>query len=341
MTRNGLLLGLLAMGIAAVPRADELVMENGSRLIGTLVSAEGDEVVFDTPFAGQLTIKQENIASLRTDSATLMLENGQVYRDVPLEQSTESGQVQIALQETAPVSFPVEDIKLVNPDPWLLGEGYKWYGDVSVALQSERGNTDTDEWDGAMLSTWRSLEDRYEIRGSFEYDEANGEKSTDNWLVASKYDRFSKTNPDNYYGAKLRFEYDRFTDLDLRTIVGPHIGRQFMDNRFLSIRGEVGPVWVDEQFKVSEDNDYPGAMWVGQLSSGIIGFGTTLYVRHDGILNFDDADELVLNTTVGLKMPLIFGFETGIEAKYEYDGGAVEGVDDTDETYNFRIGYTW
>jgi len=26
---------------------------------------------------------------------------------------------------------------------------------------------------------------------------------------------------------------------------------------------------------------------------------------------------------------------------YEYDGGAVEGVDDTDETYRFKVGYHW
>jgi hypothetical protein len=27
--------------------------------------------------------------------------------------------------------------------------------------------------------------------------------------------------------------------------------------------------------------------------------------------------------------------------KYEYDGGAVDGVDDLDETYALKFGYTW
>jgi hypothetical protein len=64
-------------------------------------------------------------------------------------------------------------------------------------------------------------------------------------------------------------------------------------------------------------------------------------MRHDGIFNADDPDGLILNTTLGLKMPLAAGFETGVEAQWEYDGGAVEGVDELEETYNLFIGYAW
>ncbi len=44
-----------------VVSADELLMKNGSRLIGTLVSAENGSVKFKTPFAGELKIKLKNI----------------------------------------------------------------------------------------------------------------------------------------------------------------------------------------------------------------------------------------------------------------------------------------
>ena len=132
-----------------------------------------------------------------------------------------------------------------------------------------------------------------------------------------------------------------FADLDLRTIFGPHIGREFFGTRLLRLEAEVGPVWVDEQFGVAEDEDWPGALWVVEAESDIVGFGTTIYVEHDGTLNFDDIDGVLLNTTIGIKLPLIFGFQTALEAKYEYDGGAVENVDDLDETFNFKLGYSW
>jgi hypothetical protein len=109
----------------------------------------------------------------------------------------------------------------------------------------------------------------------------------------------------------------------------------------ISLFGEVGPVWVDEQFDQADDNEYPGALWLLSATSDIIGFGSTLYMTHDGIFNADDPEDLVLNTTVGLKMPLTLNFEAGFEAKWEYDGGAVEDVDNLDETYNLFIGYAW
>lgn len=338
--KNLLLLCFLALSASAV--GDELIMKNGSQLIGTLVRIEADRVVFDTPFAGELAIKQESIEHIVTaDPVNLMMADGTIYRDKKIVSNETDGQVIVTADGGAPVTYGIAEIALINPDPWKLGDGYIWYGEASGALEMERGNSDTDEWDYKGSSTWRSLEDRYVIGGEGELDKSSGDKTSDNWKIKSKYDRFFVEEPEDYYGVKLRFEYDKFQDLDLRTIIGPHIGRQFFEAPLLSLRAEVGPVWVDEQFNVAEDNDYPGALWEVDASSDIIGFGTKLYVIHDGIINFDDTDELVLNATVGLKMPLILGFETAIEAKFEYDGGAVEGVDDTDETYKLRIGYAW
>jgi putative salt-induced outer membrane protein YdiY len=342
MHARNLLLLMLVLGPATLTLADELEMKNGSVLIGTLVRAENDHLIFDTPFAGKITVKQENIESIRTTvPVTLMMADGRVFRDREIVTNETEQKVVVSHQGRTPVTYPIRDIDRVNPHPWRLGDGYKWSGKTSAAVESERGNSDTDEWDLIAKSVWRSLEDRYTLKGDLELDESNGEKNTDDWKVFAKYDRFQKVIPEDYYGVKLRFEYDRFADLDLRTIIGPHIGRQFFETKFLTLEGEVGPVWVDEQFAVAEDNDFPGAMWLLEAESDVVGYGTTIYAIHDGIFNFDASDEIILNTTLGIKVPLMFGFETAFEAKFEYDGGAVQEVDDWDETYNFRIGYTW
>ena len=190
-------------------------------------------------------------------------------------------------------------------------------------------------------TVWRSLRDRYTIRGDWELDRQNNQKTDDNWRLRMKYDRFRGETQQNYIGGKMRFEYDRFQDLDLRTIVGPHIGRQFFSRPILNLEAELGPVYVDENFDEAEDNDFPGALWEVAATSNVLGFGTELYLRHDGILNMDEPEDLLLNTTLGIRFPLILGFETKLEAEWEYDGGAVEDVDELDETYNLRIGYSW
>ena len=320
--------------------ADEMVMKNGSRIVGKLISAGGGKIKFETPWGGTLEVSGANVESISTDQpSTIMMDDGEIFRDKTLVATEHT--VRIQLEGQPPRTYDVEAIKYVNPEPWQLGDGYRWTGRVSAALEAERGNSDTDEWDVDFRTEWRSLEDRYVIRGNGEFDEANGNKVTENWEVRNKYDRFMGDDPDNYWGGKLRFEYDKFADLDLRTLVGPHIGRQFFETSLLDLKAEIGPVYVDEQFDMADDNDYYGALIEIEAESDILGFGTTIFVLHDTTLNFDSFDEPLSNTTVGLRMPLIFGFETSFQAKYEYNGGAPDDVDTTDETYNFSIGYAW
>jgi hypothetical protein len=91
---------------------------------------------------------------------------------------------------------------------------------------------------------------------------------------------------------------------------------------------------------MAEDHDYWGSSWELRLSSGIIP-KTELYLHSDGLVDYGDVSSVVVNTTAGIGFPLLFGFKAAAEAVYEYDGGAVEGVDDLDQTYRFKLGYTW
>ena len=58
------LLSGLCSGLAV---ADELVMKNGSRIVGKLVKAGGGDIEFDTPWGGTLKVKEANVESISTD----------------------------------------------------------------------------------------------------------------------------------------------------------------------------------------------------------------------------------------------------------------------------------
>lgn len=330
---------LMAAALSNPSLADEIVLKNGSRIIGTLVSAEDSGIIFDTPFAGKITVAGENIERITTsESVNLKLKDNTILRDQQLI-TTEDGTVASGPDGTRE-KFDPDEIAFVNPEPWRMGEGYRWFGDINFAMQLERGNTDTDEIDSDLESIWRSLRDRYTIRGAYELDKANGDKNKNQWRIRNKYDRFRVESPDDYYGVQIAFAYDEFADLDLRTTFGPYIGRQFFQSHYLTLSGEIGIVYVDEQFDVAEDNDFFGSNWEFRASSGIIP-GIELYADQTGVLNFDAADELLVDTRAGFSFPTLWGIKASVEALWEYDGGAVEGVDDMDETYNFKIGYQW
>ena len=331
---------VLAVAFTSVGvQADELTMKNGSRLVGEVVTSESGHIVFNTPFAGEIKIATENVLEVRTvKPVTLKMADGTIYKD-KLIVSTEHG-IAVRNEGETPIYFKAEDVALVNPELWLLGEGYKWFGQMNAALSMERGNTDSDEYDLDFTSSWRSLDDRYILKGMYERDASSGVRDKNQWRIRGKYDRFSNQDTNNYFGGQLVFYQDEFADLDLRTTVGPYIGRLFFESSRLSLSGEVGAVYVDEAFDLAEDSDFVGGNWEVSMTSDIIP-KTELYATQIGIVNFDQIDGVLIDTVIGLRFPLIAGLQTAFEIKLEYDGGAVDDVDELDQTYNFKLGYTW
>ena len=49
----------------------------------------------------------------------------------------------------------------------------------------------------------------------------------------------------------------------------------------------------------------------------------------------------MLNTRVGLSVPLLRKVEVAAEIKLEFDSGAPEGIEELDQTYKIRLGYRW
>lgn len=317
---------------------DEIVLKNGSRLLGTVVESRDGNVIIETDFAGTLTVALEQIDSVQTlDPVVLLMTDGDVLDSQPL--TIENQEVLASADAATPVLRPLEELQVVNPEPWELGHGYKWTGLVNIALDLERGNTDTDELDYKLDTRWLSKRDRYSLFWSGELDEANGEKSADNWRARAKYDYFL-TGP-NYWGLQALAEKDKFEDLDLRLLVGAYVGRQFYEEPIFTFSGEVGAAYVDEQFDVAEDQDYPAATWALHSSSNYLGGDSKLYFDQYGVWNLDETSDVIVNTTIGLAFPLVWNLEAAAEMLWEYDSGAVDNVDDMDEKYKLRLGYTW
>jgi len=332
-------LTLAAAALSAGAAADELLLKNGSRIIGTLVSAADGHIVFDTPFAGKIEVGDEDVERIATDeSVTLRMQDGAVLREQRLV-STGEGAVALSADGSS-IRFNPGEIAFVNPEPWRIGEGYQWFGDANTALASEQGNTDTDKFNVDFESVWRGLADRYTLRGDYELGETEGDRNKNQWNLRGKYDRFRRENADDYYGVQVAFAYDEFADIDLRTTTSLYIGRQFLESEFLTLAGEVGVARVDEQFDTAGQNDFWGGNWELRVTVGLLPW-LDLEVGQVGVLNFDAADELLADTRVGVGFPAVMGIKSSIEALWEYDGGAVEGVDETDKTYTFRLGYEW
>ncbi len=329
-----------AVGAAAeeTKPLDQITLKNGSVIHGTITATRDGVVTVETDFAGTLSVAQDQVEAIQSQQQVVVkLKDGTVVKDQPLE--VEGEELVVHDSPGLQQEYPLADLAILNPEPWELGVGYRWTGLVSAALTLERGNTDTDELDYKLESYWRSLQDRYTLKWSGERDEANGETNAKNWTAIGKYDYF--LNEPWYWGFNAAAESDHFADLDLRYYVGPYLGRQFYDAPVFTLSAEAGVVYVNEDFIIAHDKEYPGMNWTVNASSNILGGDSRLYLDHNGILNLKDGGDLIANTTFGLAFPLMYSIEAAAEVLLEYDGAAPSEVDKLDQTYRFRIGYTW
>lgn len=317
---------------------DEIVLKSGSKVLGNITGSRDGAVTIETDFAGTLTISLDKIASARTSGPVqIQLADESVAEKQPLLIQDE--QLVIATATSPEETYPLADLLVMNPEPWELGQGYRWTGLASLAMVMERGNTDTDELDYKIESVWRSVRDRYTLGYNGENDKTNGDKTVEKWAAQGKYDYF--LDGPYYTGVQIAAEHDKFTDLDLRYLVGPFIGRQFYEEPIFTLSAEVGASYVNEDFIEAEDDDYAAANWALNMSSNYLGGESRLYLDHRGILSMDDTSDYILYTTFGLAFPLLWSLEAAAEVYLKYDAGAVEDVDDLDQTYRFRVGYTW
>jgi len=316
--------------------ADRIELRDGSVIFGTVTDADGGTVTLETEYAGTLALDFANIASMQVESdLTLQMDDGQVLQ----AQGLALAEDELRLPGAASGDYALTNLTRINPEPWELGDGYNWTGLLSGAYLRQRGNTDTDELAYRAESAWESLSDRIRTELFGQVNEANGNKNAENWTARARYDRVQ--TGDWYWGAGLSLEQDTFADLDLRTTIGPYAGRKFFTEPVFTLEAEAGVAYIDEDFATAEDRQYIGATWDFHMTSDWLGGDSKLYYTQKGILNLEQLDNVVLNNTFGLSFPLFMNIEGAAEIVLDLNTGAVSGTEKLDETYRFRVGYTW
>jgi putative salt-induced outer membrane protein YdiY len=319
--------------------ADELLMKDGSRLLGTVVKEDGGVVEFKTSYAGVIKVKWQEISEVITDEPITVLMNDHETIDTKHVKNTEAGLVLAKESDGTAETVSESDVAYVNPEPWRLGKGMKWSGNINVDLNYERGNSDKDEYNGDWKTTFRWRNDRLKFYGDYEREKSNDVLTDDNWRINGRYDHF--VTEKFFYGANLGMEHDRPADLQRRTIVGPLVGYEFYESTAMNLDVAGGPMYVNEEFYAADNRDYLALGWAVDFDRFLIPDRMQFYHRHRGLLEPGDTDNLVWDAWTGFRFPIYAGIVATTEVLLEYDGGAPDGVDDTDTTYNLKLGYQW
>jgi len=326
--------------VAVLPvMADELLMKDGSRLLGKVLKKEDGTLEFETSYAGVIKVNWDSVSELHAEEPVkVMLED---ETTLAADSIMKTGEATVLESGTGVTSQSVAPgtVAYINPEPWRTGEGVKWTGRVNLDLDADRGNTDEDNFEADAETRFRRKHDRFTLKGQYERDSVDGTDTSRNWKQSSKYDYFLSEKL--YAGALLAFEYDKFADLDLRTSVGPHVGYQFFESKELNLDTNVGVLYVDENYDEAEDIDYWSLGWQIDFDWFLLPDRVQFYHRHTGIQSVSDSSNLTIDSWTGFRFPIYKGIVASTEAEVDYDGGAPPDVDKTDTTYRVKLGYQW
>ena len=331
---------VLFIVFAVSAMADTLTMDDGSVLKGEIIRQEKNTLQFKTTYAGTIKIKWDQVKKLQSEKpVTIMLVTDELISTQHVS-NIANGVSQIKKEgEDWQTSFKTHNVAFINPDPWRLNQGYKITARANISLKSQHGNTIKDEFELDGRLQFRSLRARYIFTGELENDNARGEKTADNWLFSGKYDYFFSKQ--RYFGVELSFERDKFTDLNLRTVLGPHVGRQYYESKAINLKAESGIVKVYEDNIANDDQDYLALNWHVNYDQYFFNEFTQFYHRHTGLWDWEKSDKVTIKSWTGFRFPLRAGVVASTEVEFDYDSQPEVSVGKTDTTYRVKLGYEW
>ena len=323
------------IALTNVVNADEVILENGDKLTGTLMRLENGQLVLNTEYAGEITIQVEKVSHLTTDEpmATTLIDGTTrkarvFYRDTTAENVTPE-------EEKTPMDVNIAEVKniyLKQKPPIRLK------GRTNVGITIEKGNTDTEQYriDAELVA--RTEKQRFTLGGELNREQADNTTTVANWKAYGMYDYFIK--PKWFlYGSSL-FDHDEFADLDLRTTLGAGAGHQFFESDDLNLSVSAGLAYIFENFIVAEDDDFAGAQWLVQYDQLFFNKSLQLFHSNNGYISLEQGSNWLINTRQGLRFPLYKGFVTTLQYNYDYNNDpSPDSVSKWDSAFLFLLGY--
>jgi putative salt-induced outer membrane protein YdiY len=321
----------LAYGLA---EADEVWLKNGDHLSGKVVSLESGTLLFNTSYAGDLSIKWAEVVNLKTD-APIKVVLGDETAAQGLVTPGDPGRVKVKTEEIAePLTVALANVTTINPKPPMTTKAR-----VNVGASFTSGNTDTQQIyaDGEFMA--RTDQNRYTIGGLYKRSENNNVKTDDKKLGYMKYDHFLTKKW--YAYANATAEQDDFKDLDLRYTMGIGSGYQFIESERTNLSFELGVSYVNENYIVAEDNSFAAGRWGLRFDHYILPKSLQYFLYHTGLQSLEESNDLVLLTQTGFRIPFYKSLNLTAQMNWEYDKSPSPGKEKNDYAYIVTLGYLW
>ena len=328
--------------ISAMCIADEVYLVNGDRITGKVTTLADGKLTVESDLAGKVVIDLGNITTFKTNEPVeIQLKNGTAFKKQISK--AETGKFAVEGDQTLKSQdFNVASITAINPPP---KEEPKWHGDISGALVSTHGNTNTTSESFSANLTRRSAIDRTLLSfdylyGKQEFTKDDGTKkkevTRDQWKARGEYDYFFSKKLFGFIDG--RYEKDKIAELERRTSVGVGAGYQWIESEPFNLSTQAG---IASRYETYTNNTPSSSQMSAQLGYHLDKKLTqTLMFINDLTYypSLEESGDYLLTTTGELRAKLTETIFANFKVVFDFDSTPAEGKGKTDVQYIVGIG---
>ena len=342
--KSGMFAGLLMIFFVNAANADELLMKNGDRLQGTVVSMTLGKLVFKTPYAGTITIDWDKVDRLTTEKpleAYLRDENALMGK---LTVTKDGALILQPADGSPPVPIAMAQVKtLERPKP---PTGWKFGGNVSAGVSKETGNTNTEKYSLTANATISNLPNAVKLYAQFKKEWSKGKLSKNQGLGSATYKRFFTKK---WFGfGNGTAQMDTFKSLDLLGNVAAGPGYQLWRSRVKNLSFQIGPSYVYQKYTKPMDflngkdqRTYFAGYWALDFDMWFFDKFFQIFHHNDILCDVEDSTNWKLRTRTGIRIPMVLKLFASFQLNYDYDNQPADGKKKNDQSGIFGFGWAF
>ena len=311
--------------------ADRIVLRNGDRITGEIISMEENMLKVKTFYAGKIMIQWEDVASIVAQKPLSVeireKEHDSVTDDFPTIMRLTVNSL------TGKEGIPLERVERINVPK------YRYTGTTDIGGNRTEGNTDTTAFNASAETTIWSRRHRLDLSGKYAFSQADGIDTANNARGTLRYDYFLTKRL--FVTASEFLEQDQLQELDLRSTSGVGIGYQVIDTPVHRLSGYIGPAFVYEQFRQSQATKTSTFTWDIEWEFELFTDHLRAFHKQAGFRDVagDRNDALRWIAEQGLRITLHADLYLKLAYDFRFNSDPAPGRKKSDQAFIWGVGY--
>ncbi|WP_407291929.1 DUF481 domain-containing protein [Stutzerimonas zhaodongensis] len=315
--------------------ADTVWLKNGDRLTGRISVLDGGKLLIETEYGGSIPVKWSQVATLESNQQLLVKQNdvsGEVAKSL---QAAGDGMVTLSDGGASRTVALKSITQIIHPKPLI--QDLTWKGNVDLAIDYKRAETDTDDYDISFKTSARHGLWRHNGSGSYNREYRNEVTSTDNWEAEYALDRFLDEHW--FWQGRLEYKRDQIEDVRRQRSIGTGPGYQFWDNELgaFSLASLVNR--SDYKFANGNTEEFYSLAVKWNYNRYLVGKTFELFSSGEIGKPLETVADYQFDAEMGLRYKVTDWASLNMKAEKDIVSGAESDLDETRYSIGFGVGW--